>query len=129
MTAFHMEKLTARKLLGCAVGFAGVVIINVAGNGIDMKVSLLGEGSFCFLPLSYALSSGLIKRYSEKRGPGGIKRLPSSCAGGIILTAAGLICGGRVNLTGVSLGGWVLLLYMGFISAAAYYPLGHSAEI
>ena len=40
--------------------------------------------------------------------------------GGIILTAAGLICGGRVNLTGVSLGGWVLLLYMGFISAAAY---------
>ena len=119
VAAFHMEKLTARKLLGCAVGFAGVVIINVAGNGIDMKVSLLGEGFILFSSLSYALSSGLIKRYSEKEDPVVLSGYQFLC-GGIILTAAGLICGGRGNLTGVSPGGWVLLLYMGFISAAAY---------
>ena len=40
--------------------------------------------------------------------------------GGMVLTAVGLLGGGRVNLAGVSAGGWALLLYMGFISAAAY---------
>ena len=32
---FHQEKVTARKMLGCLVGFAGVVLVNVAGNGMD----------------------------------------------------------------------------------------------
>ena len=116
---FHMERLTLRKLLGCVVGFAGVVVINTAGNGIDMNVSLLGEGFILFSSLSYALSSGLIKKYSAKEDPVALSGYQFLC-GGIVLTAVGFIFGGRVNLAGVSAGGWALLFYMGFISAAAY---------
>ena len=119
VAAFHMERLTFRKLLGCVVGFVGVVIINVSGNGIDMSVSLLGEGFILFSSLSYALSSGLIKKYSAKEDPVVLSGYQFFC-GGMVLTAVGLLGGGRVNLAGVSAGGWALLLYMGFISAAAY---------
>ena len=40
--------------------------------------------------------------------------------GGILLTGFGLAMGGRVHVGAVSASGWLLLLYMGFISAAAY---------
>ena len=119
VVVFHMERLTLRKLLGCAVGFAGVAVVNVAGNSVDMSISFLGEGFIMLSSLSYALSSGLIKKYSGKEDPVVLSGYQFLC-GGIILTAAGLACGGRVSLTGIPAGGWVLLLYMGLISAAAY---------
>ena len=38
---FH-ERLSARKLLGCFIGFVGVILINLTGSGLDMNVSLAG---------------------------------------------------------------------------------------
>ena len=38
------EKMAGRKLAGCILGFAGVVIINMAGGSMDMGFSLTGEG-------------------------------------------------------------------------------------
>lgn len=32
VAVFHMEKLSVKKVLGCLVGFAGVVLINVSGG-------------------------------------------------------------------------------------------------
>lgn len=119
VAVFHMEKLTPRKLLGCAAGFAGVVIINVSGKGIDMSVSFLGEGFILLSSLSYALSSGLIKKYSAKENPVALSGYQFLC-GGIVLTLTGLAAGGRVKLSDVPAGGWALLGYMGLISAAAY---------
>ena len=40
--------------------------------------------------------------------------------GGILLTGFGLAMGGRVHVGAVSASGWLLLLFLGFISAAAY---------
>ena len=37
------EKMTGRKLAGCILGFAGVVIINMAGGSMDMGFRLTGE--------------------------------------------------------------------------------------
>ena len=45
---FHQEKVTSRKLIGCLIGFTGVVIVNVAGNGMDYSLKFTGEG-FIFL--------------------------------------------------------------------------------
>ena len=42
---FHQEKLTARKLLGCALGFLGVVCINLNAGSISTSISLAGEGA------------------------------------------------------------------------------------
>lgn len=48
VVVFHMEKLTAKKVIGCVAGFAGVVIINLSSGSLDMNLSFLGEG-FIFL--------------------------------------------------------------------------------
>ena len=44
---FQQEKLTGRKIVGCLIGFAGVVIVNLGGS-MDMGFRLTGEG-FIFL--------------------------------------------------------------------------------
>lgn len=116
---YHMEKLTARKLLGCLLGFAGVVLININGGTMDFGLSLTGEGFAVLAALSYAFSAGMIKKYSARENPVVLSGYQFLC-GGILLTAAGLVCGGRIRLTDAGPGGFVLLLYMAFISAAAY---------
>ena len=47
------EKMTGRKLAGCILGFAGVVIINMAGGSMDMGFRLTGEGFVLIAQLSY----------------------------------------------------------------------------
>lgn len=40
---FHQEKLDQKKVLGCIVGFAGVVLINLSGSNVDMSFNLTGD--------------------------------------------------------------------------------------
>ena len=111
------EKLSACKLLGCVIGFAGVILINLNGNGMDLNFSHAGEGSILVSACAYAFSSMMIKRYSAKEDTFTL------CGyqfffGGIVLAGIGLVCGGKV--TGFTPASTVLLLYMGMISAVAY---------
>ena len=116
--AVFREKLSAGKLLGCLAGFAGVVLINVAGGGAgDTGLSLAGEGAMLVSAFASAFSSVMIKRYS------GHEDTFTLCGyqfffGGIVLAMIGLACGGRV--TGFTGPSTLLLVYMGLISAVAY---------
>lgn len=112
---FRQERLTWKKTLGCFVGFAGVVLINL--NGVNMSMSVLGEGSIFISTIAYAFSAVLIKRFSENHNP----VMLSGCQfilGGVILIGAGAVMGGR--LTSVSAPALGLLLYLAFLSAVAY---------
>lgn len=66
---FRYEKLTASKLAGCILGFGGVILVNVAGNGMDFQMSFTGEGFILISALSYAFSSVLVKKYSASEAP------------------------------------------------------------
>lgn len=48
---FHQESMTWRKVLGCLVGFVGVVYVNMNGEGIDLNMTFLGEGFVLLLML------------------------------------------------------------------------------
>ena len=61
---FHTEKMTARKLIGCALGFTGVLIINLDGSGFHLNP--LGDGLIALSALCYGVSSNLIKKYSSE---------------------------------------------------------------
>ena len=63
------EKMTGRKLAGCILGFAGVVIINMAGGSMDMGFRLTGEGFVLIAQLSYGASTVLINIFSKKVSP------------------------------------------------------------
>lgn len=118
---FKYEKMTWVKLIGCISGFLGIVIINLTGNGIDMNMSFLGEGAILISAAAYALSSGMIKKYSQEENPVVLSGY-QFFLGGLVMTAAGLISGGRV--TGFTLNSTLLLIYLAMISSVAYTVWG-----
>jgi drug/metabolite transporter (DMT)-like permease len=113
---FRLEKLDKQKMFGCIIGFAGVVIVNLGGQ-FDMSFTFLGDGFLMISAFAYALSSVLIKIYGKDEDPVMLSGYQFA-AGGMIMIAAGLLMGGRLNA--VTIQGIGLLLYMAFISAGAY---------
>lgn len=113
---FRMEKFDRRKLIGCVIGFAGVVIVNLGGT-FDMNFTVRGDGFLLISAFAYALSSGLIKIYGKDEDPvmlSGYQFL----TGGLIMAAIGALIGG--SLTIITFPGLLLLLYLAFVSAGAY---------
>ncbi len=116
---FRFEKMTLKKLLGCLVGFAGILLILGGGKALmeGGAVTLAGEGAMLAADFFYAASGCLIKIFSRDENPvvlSGYQFL----FGGIVLFVIGTIMGG--NLTFYSTSCVWNLLYMGFISAGAY---------
>jgi drug/metabolite transporter (DMT)-like permease len=114
---FHYEKLGKGKIMGCILGFAGVVLINLTGSGLDTSMRLSGEGFILLSALSYAFSSVMIKNYAQKENPVILSGY-QFVTGGLVMAAAGLLAGGK--LIGFTLVSGILLFYMAVISAVAY---------
>lgn len=114
---FHYEKIGKAKVIGCILGFAGVVLINMNGTGFDTSMSLAGEGCIFLSTVSYAFSSVLIKNYSQKENPVTLSGY-QFFAGGIIMAIIGLLMGGELH--GFTCKSTMLLIYMAIISAVAY---------
>lgn len=117
---FRQEKLTARKMLGCIIGFAGVILVNITG-GIDMAFTFTGDGFIVLSTIAYAFSSVMIKRYSQEENPVTLSGY-QFVLGGLIMVVCGLLMGGR--LTVISGAGIAMLLYLAVISAVAYSMWG-----
>ena len=113
---FRQEKLTAKKLLGCLIGFAGVVAVTVNGR-LEGGVRLNGEGFLLLAAASYGCSSVLIKRYAAREDPVVLSGW-QFMLGGALMTAAALPGGGRLHATSAL--AWPLMAYLGFLSAVAY---------
>lgn len=113
---FRQEELTVRKTVGCILGFAGVVIINLT-SGADLGFRLSGEGLIFLSAASYSVSSSLTKRYSRIYDPVMLSGW-QFIFGGAVMTAAGTIMGGHLDTVTVS--GISMLIYLAFVSAIAF---------
>lgn len=113
----RQEKLTARKLAGCIAGFAGVVLINAPGGGLDLSMQWNGEGFVLLSALAYACSSVMVKGYARRESPVTLSGY-QFVWGGLVLIALGLLGGGRVHPS--SPAALALLGYLGLLSAVAY---------
>ena len=118
---FRTEKFNLVKLLGCVLGFSGVVLINLNGD-FSFTFSLMGEGFIILSGLSAAVASGLVKIFSKREDTTAL------CGwqffiGGIILIIVGASFGGRVAPTGV--GSYFELLYLAIISSVAFTLQGY----
>lgn len=113
-TLFRQETLTARKLLGCAVGFAGVVVINL--GGLSFHFDLLGDGFVFIASISSGLANILIKRYSQHMDNTTLIGWQYVLGGGV-MTLGALLAGGRIRPASP----WALplLCYLVFISSVA----------
>ena len=112
---FRTEKLTLRKIVGCLIGFSGVLLINLGGIGGGFR--LTGEGFVFLSALSYAFSAGLTKRYSKTEDTVLLSGW-QFVIGVLFMTAFGLILGGSITV--VNAKGILMLIYLGFVSAAAF---------
>lgn len=114
---FRQEQLTARKIVGCVVGFAGVVLVNMSGSSLDMHLSLTGEGFIFFSTVSYAFSSVLLKKYSKEENTVMLSGW-QFLVGGAIMVIVGAAMGGRLTI--MTWQGACMLIYLALVSAVAY---------
>ncbi|MGN0805997.1 MAG: DMT family transporter [Candidatus Coproplasma sp.] len=118
---FRTEKFNLIKLLGCILGFSGVVLINLGGD-FSFTFSILGEGFLIFSGLSSAAAAGLVKVFSKKEDTTALCGY-QFLMGGVALIIIGLSFGGTINK--ISVGAVFLLLYLAFLSACAFTLQGH----
>lgn len=111
------EKMNRRKALGCAVGFAGIVIVNLGGDGFGGGVTFMGEGMVLLCSAAYGVSSVTLKMISHRESPSAITAY-QLLFGSILLIAMGLCMGGRVS--GFTLVSALLLLYLSITSMVTF---------
>lgn len=111
------DRLSFRRAIGCALGFAGVIGVNLNRAGLDLEVSFLGEGFVAIAAFFLSASSIYGKRLSQRMDVIAMTGHQLTL-GGLILLGAGYICGGR--LSGFTVPSTILLAYLVILSSAAF---------
>ena len=119
MAHFFMksEKMTWRKGLGCLVGFAGVVVINMAPGAWGSGFALNGEFLVLLCSFAYGTSSVTLKLISDRETPTAITAFQLLFGGGVLILI-GLVSGGSVY--GFHMKSTLLLVYMALLSTVSF---------
>lgn len=112
---FKQEKLTFKKILGCILGFAGVVIINL--NGLDFTMNFIGDGFVLLSAVALSFSSVFIKKFSQNEDPVVISGY-QFIMGGAVMILVGLLFGGKIKIESGTAA--AVFTYLSFLSAVAY---------
>lgn len=115
---YKNDKLNYNKMVGCVIGFIGVVIVNLDGQTI-------GRSSFHFYGEGFIMIAATIFAFAGIYGKRITQNIEASAVtgyqlfiGGIILTVLGYILGGHLH--GFTLISTLLLIYMALISSVAF---------
>lgn len=116
---FHNDRLSRRKALGCAVGFVGVMVVNLraGGAGLDTGFTLLGEGFIVIAALVLSAAGIYGKGLSQRMDPM-VMTAWQLGIGGLLLALAGHAGGGALG--GFTWASSALLAYMAVLSAVAF---------
>ncbi|OYT93870.1 MAG: EamA family transporter [Burkholderiales bacterium PBB3] len=110
------DRLSVRKIIGCLIGFAGVVTVNLGGT-LGLEFSWLGEGFIILAAL--VLSSASIYGRRVSQGMDSVVMTGYQLAlGGAVLWALGCGFGGTVRALTLESG--ALLAYLAALSAIAF---------
>lgn len=109
------DRMTRRRILGCLVGFVGVVLVNLDGAAGGFRLD--GEGLLFLATAMFSVGSLLSKGITRTVDP--------FCAtgwqlflGGAVLVVIGLFGGGRLAPTGAQ--SWGIFLYLAALSSIAF---------
>ena len=114
---FHQESLTGRKILGCVIGFLGILVMNLGQGAAPGGRYLLGDMLILASGIATAAASSLVKHFSARTDPTLLSGWQFAW-GGASLAVVGLLFGGRLHFT--SAGCFWILLWLAFVSAMAY---------
>ena len=121
---YHNDRLSFNKVLGCAVGFLGVMVVNVSDGLLSLDFTLmgldfalLGEGSIVIAAFVLSAASIYGKKVSQ-RVDSVVLTGYQLAIGGVALLLIGLATGG--TLTGFTLKSTALMVYLVVLSSAAF---------
>lgn len=113
----HNEKMSGFKILGCIIGFAGLVLVNISGKSLDLSINLMGDTFMLISAISNACSALLIKVFTKNENTALLSGY-QFLLGGFLMIVIGRATGG--SFSQVSVSGIFLILYMALISSVAY---------
>jgi len=113
------EKLSARKVLGCLVGFVGVTIVNgITGlTAADTAFSLMGEGCILIAAMCFGFGSTWSKSVTAECSPTTVTAY-QMLSGGLLLCVIGPAVGGKLTVSAPY--ALFMMCYLAFLSAGAY---------
>lgn len=113
---FKSDRLTIGKVVGCVVGFAGILTLNF-GGGESGRFSMMGDGMI-ILGATCAAFAGLMTRGVSRRVDILVGTGYSLAIGGGLLVVQGLLTGGTLPV--VTLWGITILLLLTCISTFGF---------
>lgn len=114
---YQNERLSSNKVLGCLIGFAGVMVVNFNRNLLDFSFTLRGEGFVVIAAFVQAAATIYGKRLSQKVDSVVLTGYQLAI-GGATLVALGYATGGE--LAGFTLTSTALMLYLVMASAVSF---------
>lgn len=115
---FKDDGFTLKKVMGVTLGFLGIVVLNYQGI-VSATFNFYGEGFLIISSLISAFASIYTKKLTGLSIPSFAISGYQLFIGGLVLALAGFVGSGGALLH-FTVSGSLLLLYMGFISAAAF---------
>ncbi len=116
---FKQEKLTAKKIVACILGLAGIIIINL--QGLEFTMNFLGDGFVILSTVAYSFSSVFMKKFSSHEDPVVLSGY-QFIFGGAFMILTGIVLGGKISFDSTK--GVIILIYLAFLSAIAYAVWG-----
>ncbi|WP_296656339.1 DMT family transporter, partial [Rhodoferax sp.] len=114
---YHNDRLSLNKVLGCLVGFAGVMVVNFKRDLLDFHFTLLGEGFVVIAAFILSAASIYGKKVSQHMDSIVLTGYQLTI-GGLALLLGGYGAGGA--LAGFSWASTALLVYLVLLSSVAF---------
>jgi drug/metabolite transporter (DMT)-like permease len=114
---YKNDRLSFNKVLGCVVGFAGVMVVNFSDGLLSFDFTLLGEGFVVIAAFVLSAASIYGKRVSQ-RVDSVVLTGYQLAIGGAALLLIGWATGG--TLTGFTLKSTALMVYLVVLSSTAF---------
>ena len=114
---YKNDRLSFNKVLGCCVGFAGVMVVNFGDRSLDFDFTLLGEGFIVIAAFVLSAASIYGKKVSQHIDSVVLTGYQLAI-GGVALLLAGLAAGGA--LTHFTFKSTALMVYLIVLSSAAF---------
>jgi drug/metabolite transporter (DMT)-like permease len=111
------EKVTWHSVIGCILGFLGVIIINIMPGDWNSSFNFSGEGMLLIASTAYGISNVSLKKIAHKESIFTINAY-QMLFGSLILIIIGWIMDG--NIKGFHINSLILFLYLALISAVAF---------
>lgn len=114
---YKNDRLSLNKIMGCVLGFMGVMVVNFSPDLTHLAFTLKGEGAV--LLAAFILSAAMIYgKHISQQIDSTVMTAYQLTVGGLVLTLGGYLFGGK--LVGFDWQALLLLIYMVLLSSVSF---------